>query len=160
MALFVGGVGVVYGLLFKQSMDEFLPFLTTGFIIWGFIVSSLTESGFAFINAEGYIKQFSFPKQIYLLRALVVYVVVLMIGMIALIPVQLFFRHLTLLSWFFATPGFILLLLAALGHIVIFAYLSTRFRDLPHAMSGVLQILFFVTPIIFPVKLLAERKLD
>jgi ABC-type polysaccharide/polyol phosphate export permease len=160
MTLFVGGVGVVYGLMFGQPMGEFLPFLTAGFIIWGFIVSSLTESGYAFISAEGYIKQFSYPKQIYLLRALVVYTMILLIGLSALIPVQIVFRRFNILGWICAGPGLILLLLAALGHIVIFAYLGVRFRDLPHAMGGVLQVLFFVTPIIFPVKLLAERKLD
>lgn len=160
MAIFVAAVGGVYGLMFGQPMDEFLPFLTAGFSIWGFIVSSFTESSFAFINAEGYIKQFSFPKQIYLLRALVVYSVILMIGLFALIPVQIFFSRFNILGWIFAIPGLILLLLAALGHIVICAYLGARFRDLPHAMVGVFQVLFFVTPIIFPVKMLVERKLD
>lgn len=160
MAFFVGGAGVVYGLMFGQPMNEFLPFLTVGFVIWGFIISSLTESGLAFINAEGYIKQFSYPKQIYLIRPLVVYTIVLLIGLFALVPVQLLFQRFYIAGWLLAIPGLLLLLLAALGHIVICAYLGTRFRDLPHAMGGLLQVLFFVTPIMFPVKLLKERHLD
>lgn len=160
MAFFVGGVGVVYGLMFGQPMREFLPFLTAGFVIWAFMVSSLTESGSAFINAEGYIKQFSYPKQIYLIRQLVVYTITLLIGFAALIPVQLLFNRFSFEGWFLAIPGILLLLLGALGHIVICAYLGTRFRDLPHATGGVLQVLFFVTPIMFPVKLLRERHLD
>lgn len=160
MMFFVGGAGVVYGMMFGQPMNEFLPFLTAGFVIWGFILSSLTESGLAFINAEGYIKQFAYPKQIYLLRSLVVYSIILLIGLSALVPVQLLFRRFSVFGWFMAMPGLLILFSAALGHIVIFAYLGTRFRDLPHAMGGVLQVLFFVTPIIFPVKLLKERHLD
>ncbi len=160
MALFVGGAGVVYGLLFGQPMDEFLPFLTAGFVIWGFLVASLTESGMAFVNAEGYIKQFAYPKQIYLLRPLVSSTVILLIGFTALIPVQLFFHRFSLEGWFLAIPGLIILLLAAQAHIVICAYLGTRFRDLPHAMTGALQVLFFVTPIMFPVKILKERHMD
>lgn len=160
MAFFVGGAGVVYGLMFGQPMSEFLPFLTAGLVIWGFIISSLTESGLAFINAEGYIKQFAYPKQIYLIRPLVVYTIVFLIGLSALIPVQLLFQRFSIEGWLWAIPGLLLLLLAALGHIVICAYLGTRFRDLPHAMGGVLQVLFFVTPIMFPIKLLKERHLD
>lgn len=160
MVIFVGGVGVVYGLMFGQPMNEFLPFLTAGFVIWAFIVSSLTESGLAFINAEGYIKQFSYPKQIYLFRPLVVYATIFVIGLLVLVPVQLIFQRFSLLGWFFAIPGLLLLLVGALGHIVICAYLGARFRDLPHAMGGILQVLFFVTPIMFPVKLLRERHLD
>lgn len=160
MAFFVGGAGVVYGLMFGQPMSEFLPFLTAGFVIWGFILSSLTESGLSFINSEGYIKQFSYPKQIYLIRPLVVYSIVLLIGLSALVPVQFLFQRFSIEGWILAIPGLLILLLAALGHIVICAYLGTRFRDLPHAMGGVLQVLFFVTPIMFPVKLLRERHLD
>lgn len=160
MAFFVGGAGVVYGLMFGQPMNEFLPFLTAGFVIWGFIISSLTESGMAFINAEGYIKQFSYPKQIYLLRALVCSTTVLLIGLFALIPVQLVYQRFDLLGWLMAVPGLMLLVLAALGHITICAYVGTRFRDLPHAFNGILQVVFFVTPIMFPVKVLKERHLD
>jgi ABC-type polysaccharide/polyol phosphate export permease len=160
IAIFVGGAGVVYGIMFGQKMSEFLPFLTAGLVIWGFIVSSLTESGLAFINAEGYIKQFAYPKQIYLIRPLVVYTVVLLIGLFSLIPLQLLFQRFSLAGWLLAIPGLLLLLAAALGQIVICAYLGTRFRDLPHAMGGMLQVLFFVTPILFPVKLLKERHLD
>ena len=160
MVFFVGGVGVVYGLMFGQPMNEFLPFLTAGFVIWAFIVSSLTESGLAFINSEGYIKQFSYPKQIYLFRPLVVQAIIFLIGLLVLIPVQLLFQRFSLEGWFLAIPGLLLLLLAVFGHIIICVYLGTRFRDLPHAMGGVLQVLFFVTPIMFPVKLLRERHLD
>lgn len=160
LGLFVGGVGVIYGMLFGQPMKEFLPFLTAGFVIWGFIVSSLTESSAAFVNSEGYIKQFSYPKQIYLIRPLVVYTILLIIGLSVLIPVQIVFQRFSIQGWLFAIPGLLLLLLAAQGHIVICAYLGARFRDLPHALGGILQVLFFVTPIMFPVKILQERHLD
>lgn len=160
MVFFVGAVGTVYGLMFGQPMNEFLPFLTAGFVVWAFLISSLTESGLAFINAEGYIKQFSYPKQIYLIRQLVVYSVILFIGLSVLLPVQLFFHSFSIYNWFFAIPGILVLFFAALGHIVICAYLGTRFRDLPHAMGSLLQVLFFVTPIMFPIKVLKERHLD
>jgi ABC-type polysaccharide/polyol phosphate export permease len=160
MAFFVGGAGVVYGLMFGQPMRDFLPFLTLGFVIWGFILSSFTEAGTAFVNAEGYIKQFSYPKQIYLMRALIGYLVIFLIGLSALIPLQFFFERFMLIGWLMAIPGLLLLALAALGHITICAYVGTRFRDLPHALGGILQVLFFVTPIMFPIKVLKERHLD
>lgn len=160
MAFFVGGAGTVYGMMFGQPMREFLPFLTTGFVIWGLILASFTESGLAFINAEGYIKQFSYPKQIYLLRTLVSQTIVFSIGLFALIPLQTFFGDFHVGGWLLAAPGLLLLLLAALGHITISAYLGTRFRDLPHALAGLLQVMFFVTPIMFPHKILKDRGMD
>lgn len=160
LAFFVGGAGLVYGVMLGQPMADFLPFLNTGFVIWGLLLSSFTEAGTAFVNSEGYIKQFSYPKQIYLLRALVSYSIILVIGFSAIIMMQLFFGRLHLLGWLIAIPGLGLLLIAALGHIVISAYLGTRFRDLPFALAGILQVLFFVTPIMFPIQVLQAKHLD
>jgi ABC-2 type transport system permease protein/lipopolysaccharide transport system permease protein len=68
----IAAIGVIYGRLFHQPMNEFLPFLTLGLVIWTFISSALVEGSSAFVVAEGYIKQFPFPKIIYLYRAIVI----------------------------------------------------------------------------------------
>jgi lipopolysaccharide transport system permease protein len=159
MFLFVAGAGVLYGFMIKQPMKEFLPFLTVGFSLWGFLVTSLTESAMTFVNAEGYIKQFCYPKQIYLMRTLVANTIILLITLSAIIPVQLFFRNFSVIGWLLALPGMLLMLLAVLGHITVCAYLGVRFRDLPHAAGGLLQVAFFVTPIMFPAKILKDRDL-
>lgn len=156
---FVTGVGLIYGLLFGQPAHLFLPNLACGFALWGFIVASITDASATFVRAEGYIKQFSYPKQIYLLRTLISSAIVLLIGIAVVIPVQLFFSKFNILGWLLAIPGLILLLTAALGHIAISAYLGARFRDFSHATSVVLQMLFFVTPIMFPINLLNNKGL-
>jgi ABC-type polysaccharide/polyol phosphate export permease len=159
MSLFVVGAGLLYGVMINQPMRTLLPYLVTGFTFWAIIVSSLTDSGWAFVNAEGYIKQFCYPKQVYLMRTLVSSTIIMLITLPAIIPIQLYFGSFSLVGWLLAIPGLVLLLLAALGHITVCAYLGVRFRDLPHAANGLLQVAFFVTPVMFPVKLLQERHL-
>ena len=159
MSLFVAGAGILYGVMINQPMKILLPYLVTGFTLWAMVVSSLTESGWAFVNAEGYIKQFCYPKQIYLLRTLVSSTIIMLITLPAIIPIQLYFGSFSIVGWLLAVPGLLLLLLAALGHITVCAYLGVRFRDLPHAAGGLLQVAFFVTPVMFPAKLLQERHL-
>lgn len=160
LVFFVGGVGTVYGLLFGQPMHEFLPFLTSGFVIWAYIISSIIESCNSFVNAEGYIKQFCYPKQIYIFRSLVSYSTILAIGLLVLIPLQLYFHSFSIKGWLISIPGLLLLHLAGLGHSTISAYIGTRFRDLPHALGSILQVLFFVTPVMFPIKVLQEKHVD
>ncbi|MBV9508063.1 MAG: ABC transporter permease [Acidobacteriia bacterium] len=159
MSLFVIGAGLLYGVLINQPMRVLLPYLVTGFTLWAFIVTSLTESAWAFVNAEGYIKQFCYPKQIYLLRTLVANTIILLISLTAVVPVQLYFRSFSLIGWLLAIPGLLLLFLAVLGHITVCAYLGVCFRDLPHAANGALQVAFFVTPVMFPARMLLERHL-
>ncbi len=159
-AFFVAGVGLFYGLMFAQPLEEFIPFLTAGIVVWSFLLSSFVEGAYTFVVAEGYIKQFCYPKQIYVLRSLAGYSVALGIGLAAIVPVQAAFGKFSATGWLLALPGLMILLLAAVAHISICAYLGARFRDLPHALSAVFQVLFFVTPIMFPVQLLKERHLD
>jgi ABC-type polysaccharide/polyol phosphate export permease len=160
MFLFVAGVGVLYGVLINQPMREFLPYLVTGLALWGMLVASFTESGWSFVNAEGYIKQFCYPKQIYLLRTLVSTSIILVVTLTAVIPVQVFSGSFSLLGWLLAVPGLVILLLASLAHITLSGYLGVRFRDYPHAAGGILQVAFFVTPVMFPAKMLDERHLS
>ncbi len=159
MFLFVAGAGVLYGVMINQPMKEFLPYLVTGFALWGVIVASLTESAWAFVNAEGYIKQFCYPKQIYILRTLVSTTIILLMTLVAVIPLQVLFGSFYIVGWLLAVPGLILLLLALLAHMTIAAYLGVRFRDFPHAAGGIMQVAFFVTPVMFPAKVLQDRHL-
>jgi lipopolysaccharide transport system permease protein len=74
--------------------------------------------------------------------------------------VFLLFRSISLLNPFLMLLGIILL--AANLTIVVFVIglLSTRFRDLPPLMGNILQVLFYITPILFkPTQLPESMKL-
>lgn len=160
LGLTIAGAGLVYGMLFNQTLSDFLPMLAAGVVTWNFIVGTLTEGGFAFANAENYIKQFSHPKQVYLLRAFVSQAVVLMIGLLAVILVLFSLRGPGIINIILAIPGLIILLIAGLAHITLSSYITTRVRDFPHACGAALQVLFFITPIIVPVSALKEHNLQ
>ena len=160
LGFFVGGAGFVYGVMFGQPMADFLPFLITGFVIWGFLLSSLVEAGTAFIVSEGYTKQFSYPEQRCLLRSRVSYSINMAIGFLPIFFMQFAFGNFGIQNWVMALPGIAILLFGGLGHIVISAYVGTKFRDLPFAFSGVLQVVFFVTPIMFPIEVLKAKGID
>ena len=114
----------------------------------------------AFVVAEGYIKQFPFPKPIYLYRALVPYTVVFTIGLIVYFAVVASYqRH---VGWgaLWAIPGFALFLAINFFHVVIVAHVGVRFRDLPHLLGSLMQIAFYMTPVIFTVAMLKDRGLS
>ena len=49
LALWVGGIGFIYAALFNQKLNEFLPFLTAGFVVWGYLTQTITDGGNAFV---------------------------------------------------------------------------------------------------------------
>ena len=125
----------------------------------GLISASIVDAGTVFISAEGYIKQFSYPKQIYIFRALVGNSMNFVMGLIAVAIVQIFFGTFMFSGWLMSIPGLILLYVALLGHITIFSYLGTAIRDLPHALASVLQVVFYLTPIVVPASVLEKHGL-
>ena len=61
-------IGVIFGTIFKSPMQEFLPFLSAGLIIWGFISSTVMDATTVLIGAEAIIKQLPIPVFTHILR--------------------------------------------------------------------------------------------
>jgi len=160
LAMWVGGMGLIYGTLFNQPLTTYLPFLTIGFVCWGFLSQTIIDGGNAFVFAEGYIKQFIYPKQIYVLRVIVNASVPFAIGVAIFFAVFAWMGQPFGVGMLWVLPGLLMLLLASYLHATIMAYASARFRDLPHGMTALLQVLMFVTPVFFTVGTLKARGLD
>jgi lipopolysaccharide transport system permease protein len=159
LALMVGGMSFLFGGLFSQTGGRYLVYLTIGMMIWGLISSSITDGGYAFLGAESYIRQIPQPKQVYLLRCTVVNLVVFSFCLPVFFAVALFYGQFNAsLPW--AMVGFAVVVVACVGHSAIMAYLSVPFRDLPPASASALQVVYFLTPILYPVDLMRQRGLE
>jgi ABC-type polysaccharide/polyol phosphate export permease len=157
LAVLVLSIGFIYANLLGQSPKDFIPYLTIGLILWGYLTNSIVEGGNAFINSEGYIKQISLPIYIYVFRAFV------SIGVTALLTLGAY-AVVAILYWvpvragtLLVVPGLLMVMTASLLLVTIFAHLNTRFRDVAHMASVGMQVLFYVTPVIFPADLLMRR---
>lgn len=68
MAIMIVALGIVYAKIFKTDLDDFVPFLSIGLIIWGLISSVPMEAGSIFTGAESFIKQVRLPYSFYAFR--------------------------------------------------------------------------------------------
>src|SRR3954471_11754038 len=69
MAIMVISLGFIFAELFNTPINDFLPFLSVGLIVWGLIASFITEGGTLFTGAESYIKQIKLPYSTYVYRS-------------------------------------------------------------------------------------------
>lgn len=151
---------VVFSSLFNLNIREYGPFLLAGFCFWNFLSGCTTQGCRCFYQAESYIRQFPMPKAIFPLR------VVLGAGfhfVLALLVVILLrwglqgFDNLAVLP--LLIPCLLLLFILGWAIATIVAFANVYFPDTEHICEVVLQILFYVTPIIYPVSLLVDRGL-
>ena len=150
-------IGVIFGTIFKSPMQEFFPFLSAGLIIWGFISSTVMDATTVLIGAEAIIKQLPIPVFTHILRMggrnRIVFFHKLLRFPIVCLCVQ------KGINWniFYFIPGLVILTLNLLWISLLLAVICTRFRDMTQIVGSLLQIAFYVTPIIWMPSLLPAR---
>jgi ABC-type polysaccharide/polyol phosphate export permease len=157
MGVMIGTIGIVFGQIFDTPMTEFLPFLSAGMIVWTFISSVIGEGCTGFISAEGIIKQLPIPLFVHVLR--MIWRNVLILGHnLAIIPLVFLAvgKPLSVVA-LFSIPGFVLAAINLGWVALILAVLCARYRDLPQIVGSVLQVVFYLTPIMWMPSLLPQR---
>ena len=159
MGVMVAALGLLYGAIFGQQLDDYLPYVASGFVCWGLISTLILDGTNAFIASEGLIKQLAAPLSVH------VYTVVWRTLLIFLHNVWIYFA---VAIWFGKVPGFaILLVIPAVAILLLngvwmgllLGLLSTRFRDVPQIVASAVQVTFFLTPVIWRPEMLQGRAL-
>jgi ABC-type polysaccharide/polyol phosphate export permease len=153
MLIFILAMGVVFSRLFKQKLDEYIPFFTAGFLFWTFISSSIIEAAEIFKSNGGFIKQINLPFSLYVFKHLVRQFICLLHNAVIYILVCLFFKLNPGLNVLLVFPGFLLLAMNVYWVCFLIAIICARFRDMIPIISSCVQIAFFVTPISWSPKL-------
>ena len=159
LVVMILAVGAVYGSLLGQDLHAFLPFLTVGLVVWSFLTASIVEGGSALIASEGYIKQIGLSIHVYILRCFVSVSISAGISFAAYAILAAVYRVPVGSGTLWVIPGLVLLGLIGLFFIVIFAHLNARFRDTTHLAGVGMQVLFYVTPVLWPAEMLRGRSL-
>jgi lipopolysaccharide transport system permease protein len=149
MGVMIASIGVVYGTLFGQSMTDYLPFLAISLVMWTVFSQTITEGSNAYINSATYIRQASTPKLIYVLQVVWRNLIILAHNFVIVLLLLAIFGVKSWETLPLFIPAMALYILNAMWIAMMAGLLSARFRDLPQIISAVMQIAFYVTPIIY-----------
>jgi ABC-2 type transport system permease protein len=150
-------MGLLYSTLFKLELSEFLPYITLGLIVWNLISASILEGAEVFVANEGLIKQLPTPLSVHVYRLvwrqmilfghnIIIYVVIAMIY-----PKPWMWKDLAFI------PALGLIMLNCVWVSLCFGILATRYRDIGPLLASIVQLLFFMTPIIWNESTLREQ---
>ncbi|MEX2206623.1 MAG: ABC transporter permease [Myxococcota bacterium] len=157
MAVMVVALGVVYAQIFKIAVRDFVPFLCVGLIVWGYISALLTEAGALFTGSESYIKQIRLPYSLYVCRFVWSKAIILAHNFVIYFGIVSYFQIWPGSVGLCAIPGFLIVTLNGALTSSYLGIVSARFRDIPQIVASVVQIVFFVTPIMWKPELLGAR---
>jgi ABC-type polysaccharide/polyol phosphate export permease len=157
-AIFIAALSLVYSTLFRMELSTYVPFVAVGVVIWGFISSVASESVNTFVESETYIRQVRANLFVYILRVIWRNVLVFAHQFVVVLVVLALFATLELRMLPLAALGMFVLFLQALWITPLLGLIGTRFRDLQPIITNLLQVLFFITPVIWSPALLGSRR--
>src|SRR5262249_24910194 len=146
--------------ILRVDYRSFAPYLLAGLAFWNFLVSTASQGCHCFLQAESYIRQQAAPLAIYPLRTVLGTAIH---GLAALLVVLIFTGLVQGFSSFTAVlslvPSLAIILLLGWAVAACCGMLNVVFQDTHHLIEVLFQILFYLTPVMYPAKMLSERQM-
>ena len=145
--IFVAGLSLLFGLLLKQDLQTFVPYVTIGFIAFTWMTGMLQGGATCIVANGAAIKTTPGPLSIYALRNLAGNTIQFAHDAVVIVAVLIIFQvHVT---WTLVLVPLALAIIAING-IAIGLWLGpvcARYRDVGQLVNSIVRILFFFTPI-------------
>ena len=149
-AVMVGALGVVWGTLFGVDEKQYLPFLGLSLVLWNSGISGLSiDASYTFTQADSSIRSMRMPYSVHVVRTLARNLIVLAHNVVVPVAVFAIYDVWPGRDAWASIPGLVLWLADGVAICMLLGAVSARFRDLPPIIASVLQIAFYVTPVIW-----------
>ncbi len=152
----------VLALAFTQFMGvrldvPFITFYMAALVPYTLFSNGVLNSTGSVINRIGIIAQVYFPREILVLLTLGEAIVDFGFGFLAMLVINLMVGVLPNVHFVELVLLALILILMELGLMFFVSSLTVMVRDIPQLLAVVMQLVFFVTPIIYPVEQFPER---
>jgi lipopolysaccharide transport system permease protein len=151
---------VVFSTLFRQEIRTFAPYLLSGLVFWGFVSGSAIQGAQCFFMGEPYIRQHRAPLAIHALRVVLGAEVHFLMGLAVVLMLVWGLNGLGNLPTLVGLlPAMTLLLVLGWSLAVCLGVVNVLFQDTQHLVEVGLQMLFYLTPIMYPAEMIRKRNL-
>lgn len=153
----IAGMGPLYGALLKQDVRDFVPYLALGIIGWSLISTLILEGCTSFTSSDNMIRSVRLPLSVHILRVIYRNIIIFLHNILAYVPVMIYAGLFPKPFWLLAVPGIFIIVLAAFPAGLILSIFCARFRDMQPIVASVVQLAFFLTPILWKPTALGAR---
>lgn len=140
---------VIFPLIMKNNIDNYVVFLCVGLIPWTFFTTATVQSAATFLANGNIVKKVYFPREILPISVVCGTLVNFVISTLIIIAISLIYGM--GLSWYFLLYPIIVFIqfVFQLGISLIISAITVYFRDIEHFIGIAIQVLFYATPIVY-----------
>ena len=147
---------VFFGGLAKIPSDgvPYPIFVYVGLLFWQFFSSALGDTSNVLINNQAIITKVYFPRLILPISMVLTKLVDFAIAAVVLVGLMIYYGYVPHLSGILLIPVLLFIsFMASVGGGLILASINVKYRDVRYALPFFIQILLFVTPVIYPASI-------
>jgi homopolymeric O-antigen transport system permease protein len=152
---------LVYTFAFKMVLrvqrENYVFFIVAGLLPWTFFSGALTASTQAIVGNASLIRRIYFPRELLPIASVLFNFTQLLLAFAVFIPAILFVSGLHP-SWAMTltAPLLLLHLVFTIGLAFALSSITVHFRDVAHLTEVFLPLLFWTTPILYPIEMVPE----
>lgn len=147
---------VFFGGLAKIPSDNvpYPIFVYVGLLFWQFFSSALSDTSSVLITNQAIITKVYFPRLILPISSVITKLVDFAIASAILVGLMIYYGYTPNLAGLFILPLLLIIsFMAAVGGGLLLAAINVKYRDVRYALPFFIQILLFVTPVIYPASI-------
>ena len=146
-------MSVFFGVVFPSEISAYPVFLMLGLIPWHFLSHAWTDGTTCFLHHSEVIKRTSVPAWVVATGTVLSHLMNLGFAALSIVPLVAFYPEAFQVSFALLALPLVVILLVALGlGLVLFsAVLNVVYRDVGYIVNSTLVVLFWATPIAYPM---------
>jgi len=149
-AVMVGALGLVYHAILKMPLEQYLPFLAAGLVTWTLVSTIIIDGCQVFILNEPVIRQIRLPFTIHVCRLVWRNVIIYLHNLLIVIVVVAIFGGWPRIEALpLAAAALLAIAVNGVWVALLLGALCARFRDIPQIVTSLMQLFFFITPVIW-----------
>ncbi len=151
---------VVFSVFFGELLNvpsDGVPypiFVYTGLLFWQFFSSSLSDTSNVLVANQTIITKVYFPRLVLPFSSIATKFIDFLFGAIILVGMMFYYGYTPHISGLLIIPLLLIItFLASLGLGLFLASINVKYRDVVYVLPFFIQILMFVTPVIYPARI-------
>lgn len=157
-ALYLVVYYIVFQVILGSGIPDFAIFLLSGLLIWNLFSTALPGAAGAMVGSSAIVKKVNLPREILVLAPVGAALIHFFLQTVVLLGALILFQHNIGWGYVWLLPialAVLLLFTAGLG--IFLSAVNVYLRDTMHFLELLLLAWFWMTPIVYPYRLIADK---
>ncbi len=148
---------IAFKIFMRIQMENYTFFLLAALFPWNWFSASITMSTGALISNVNLIKKIRFPRHFLILSTILGQFINFIFALPIIIGFSFFYGKGPGINWFLSIPILMAIqFIVTIGICLAISMVNAYFRDMEYIIGVIVSMLFWMTPIIYPLNIIPE----